>query len=178
MDVVELNGVKVALPLMEFDEDEPLSVFKKLKFEFDVFKFVCYMANRVTYVVGDVEDYSTVFCVNGYLYKDINYYVYLSGVCKDSSKVTLNVCAIDIYDSLYSECHYVFDHRLCKVDIQRSKGDSRQVFVELMNYFAHSQMNYSSTKDTQQYFKQRNILVSFRLLDMIKYYYVGSVKAM
>ena len=113
---MELNGVKVALPLMEFDEDEPLSVCKKLKFEFDVFGFICNMANRLTYVVGDIEDYSTVFCVNGYLYKDINYYVYLSAViCKDS-KVTLRVSAIDIYDSYYSECDYVFNYELCEVE--------------------------------------------------------------
>ena len=106
---MELNGVKIALPLMELDEDEPLSVYKKLKFEYDVFKFICNIASRLTYVVGDTmaEDYSTMFCINGYLYKDINYYVYLSAVIHEDFKVTLRASAIDIYDSCYAECDYV-----------------------------------------------------------------------
>ena len=58
------------------------------------------------------------------------------------------------------------------------EGDLREVFVALMDHFTNSYGMYSSTEDTQEYFKERNILLSFRLLNMIKYYYKGPVKAL
>ncbi len=40
-----MNGIKVGLPLMQFDDDECLIIYKKLKFEYDVFWFVYTLQN-------------------------------------------------------------------------------------------------------------------------------------
>ncbi len=174
---MELNGVKVALPLMEFDDDECLNVYKKLKFEYDVFKFVYNLARCVTHVVEDTmeEYYSTMFCINGYLYENINYYVYLSSMIheKQSSRVILRASVIDIYGSCYAECDYVFHYGLHrKVDIATNcNKELCDLFMRLINYFTNCE-SYKSIEDIQECFKERSeTLISFRLLHLVEYYY-------
>ena len=171
---MELNGIKVVPPLMEFyDDDECLNVYKNLKFEQDVFWFVCNLAKRLTLVVEDTmtEYYSTIFCINGCLYENINYYGYLSSVEKQNSKVILRVSLIDIYDSCYAECDYVFHYEAYRKVKIASCNRERALFECLINYFTTCE-RYEIIEDVQKCFQERSeTLLSLRLLHLIEYYY-------
>ena len=164
---------------MDFGDDECLNVWKRLKYDQEVFYFVYKLAHSQTHVVDDTmyKYYSTVFCVGTRLYKDISYYVYLSSVVHEgwNSKVILRVYVIDIYDSRYAKCDYVFNYGLCpKVDVLTTCNEElRTMFLRLVNYFT-TRESYKDLEDIQVCFEERSqTLLSFRLVQLFEYYFIS-----
>jgi hypothetical protein len=175
-----LHGAKVAQPLMDFGDNECLSVWRMLKYDQKVFHFIYKLANSQTHVVDDTmyEDYATVFCVGPRLYQDISYYVYLSSMFFEgwNSRVILRVSAIDIYDSYYAECDYIFNYGLCRrVDVlTMCREELRSVFASLANYFGQreSYESYRDLEDIQVWFEGRGqTLFSLRLIQLFRHYH-------